>query len=431
LIRKVYISIFLICQLALGAQVQRDDLMQLTMDHFGSPAKGEVWWLKDMRGYFDHSHEVRMILATDNKVFKGAYEILSSKQRFFLDGNHDGQQIVLVESDSLGRNTGIIYGDMNEDKFYCTWSDPKKQEQYPLFLFTQSPYKNPCGNIGYAMHYQCRTYGNDSMRQITIVKYEDDVYMDVHYAKSKIRHKLSCQNDACSQFRHIPTSLEDQQEYRLDLATNAITIREGKLSKKIDLVFKRKLTFDCNTFMDFDTKNALIYPISNDKKFNTWVAQTFTSKYFIKDNSGIKRSADVDLSIADRMSVLNAGDVILDYMTDSIMSGVFFIQHSSTAKAIEVPFIWNFMKSKNINMQDMFDKGYLYDGTINKYIANIKSKDDDIREKYFSKCDYNIRTYTNEGILCRTPFHSIYGRDEILVPFSVFGKSINFKWLKN
>ena len=56
-------------------------------------------------------------------------------QGSFLDGNHDGEEIVLVESDSLGRSTGIIKGDMNDDKFYCSWSDVKNIEQYPLFLF--------------------------------------------------------------------------------------------------------------------------------------------------------------------------------------------------------------------------------------------------------------------------------------------------------
>ena len=82
--------------------------MNMAMEHFGKPEARSVWWLKDFKGYFDQNHAIRMVLATDNNAFKGAYEYLSSGEKFYLDGNYDGEQIVLVESDSLSRTTGIL-----------------------------------------------------------------------------------------------------------------------------------------------------------------------------------------------------------------------------------------------------------------------------------------------------------------------------------
>lgn len=391
---------------------QQDLLMEMAMEHFGKPDPKSVWWLKDLKGNFDQTHEIRMVLATDNTLFKGAYEILSSKEKFYLDGNYDGEQIVLVESDSLGRTTGIIKGDMNDDILYAEWSDPKNTVQLSVYAAAGgiSPY--PCGNIGWAHYLSVK--GPDSLKKISVIKYEDKVALQLFYPASSVLHEMECLDDECRLLSHTPQDLEDQTLYQLDIDKNTLI---GILDTKetlYQLKSVKSIYFDCSTYMDFDEKFSLVYPISASQKFNTWIVNEWVEKYGAARHH--KRQQG-NFSVSERLSHEEYGSFRLDFFNDKILSGLFTIQSSKYAQTTEIPITYWFEKEKSIAIQDLFLPGIDALAVIHEQVDSIKKMRLDNDEfATFSAADYQYITCTSLGLLCRTTFSTVYGQDTILLP---------------
>ncbi len=411
---------------------QKDILMDMTMERFGKQNDNHIWWIKDMHGYMDHTHEVRMILATDNIKFQGAYEILSSKQRFFLEGKHTGEQIELYETDSLDHVTGIIKGDMNDDKFYCEWFDQRTNNRMPLFVYHNSPSDNPCGNVGWAQYYKVKSTIIDSIHSISIVKKEAETYMTIGYKNCTKRYELECENDACTILRHLPSSLTEQDEMLINMKNNKIEFRSLEGRNSIDIFPSRKIYLNCKTYYDFDEKFSFLYPLNSDKKFNQYIDNLVVDKYM--DVSHHLYQAHEDHSLTERNIHGESGDIHLDLFNDTIVSGVFLFQGSNIYEVTEVPFIYNFDKRKAVDIKDMFVEKYLYKEEMERYVAEVKSKKKDINVDDFHKdTKYDLITLSPAGFKCKTAFNTIYGDDAITIPYEHFKfyykkKSIFDKW---
>jgi hypothetical protein len=409
------------------AQQEPDVLLQMAMQHFGKPNDTHAWWLKDMKGYLDHTHEIRMVLATDNVSFKGAYEIISSKQRFYLDGQYNGEQIVLLETDSLERPTGFIKGDMNDDRFYCEWTDRNSQSPVPLFLYHNRPSQNPCGNVGWAHYFKIQNKVVDSIQSLTVYKNEGETYMVINSKNSHIVHALECENDACTLLRHLPSSLTDLEEIVLDLEKNTLVFKSNEGENSIDILHTKSMYLNCKTYFDFDEKFSFIYPLTSDKKFNQYISSEVVDKYMGVSNH--EYQLQNVCSLADRNSHAEFGQIKIDWFSDTLISGLFIFQSSKVYEVTEVPFMYNFIKKRPITINALFDEKFSFTQAKNKIIADVKrlrnSNDDD----YFANANYDIVTLSPMGFKCRTAFNTLYGEDVIYIPYEVlrpYFKKFNF-----
>lgn len=391
---------------------QEDKLIEMAIDHFGKPDARSIWWLKDLSGFFDQTHEVRMVLATDNTVFKGAYEIKSSGEKFYLDGNYDGDQIILVETDSLGRTTGIIKGDMNDDEFYAEWSDPKNTIQLPINLSAAVSSPNPCGNIGWVHTFSVK--GPDSLKTVTVWKYEESIQLSLSYSHVRKIHDMECNDSDCKQLTHLTEDLEDQIRYELDLDKFHLMAESEQKDILYELKPVKSMYFDCLSYMDFDDKFSLVFPVSSSEKFNNWVRTAWSEKYGFSGRE-IKKQQNI-YSVSDRISHEEYGGVLIDYFDEKLFSGIFFIQSSKYPATSEIPFQYAFGKDKAFSVEDIFAEGV--DGKailLNEIAEKKKSRAEQDEYPQFSASDYSVWTINEEGIICRTSFSTIYGRDSIVI----------------
>jgi hypothetical protein len=401
------------------AEAKKDLLLEMAMERFGDLKNKGVWWLKDMKGFLDNTHEIRMVLATDNVKFKGAYEILSSRQRFYLEGEHTGEQIVLIEIDSLDNPTGSIRGDMNDDKFYCEWSTTKSKDAMPMFLYHNAPSPNPCGNVGWGHFFNVKSTIVDSIKSIAIFKKEMDAYMDIRSKHCVRRYNLECENDACTMLRHLPSSLMDQEEMIIDLRNNKIQFISIEGKNSIDILPKKSLYFNCNTYMDFDEKFSFLFPLTSDKKFNEYIYALAVDKYMGIGNHEYQSHEVV--SYSDRNIHMEYGDLKVDWFSDTLISGVFMFQSSKTHEVTEVPFSYHFMKKRPIEWKDIFIEKFSFFEEKKKFISDYKKKKDNNQdEDYFKDQEYNIVTFTPDGFKCKTVFNTLYGEDAIVIPYRYF-----------
>ena len=391
---------------------QKDPLMEMAMEHFGKPEAKSVWWLKDFKGFYDQCHEIRMVLATDNNSFKGAYEFLSSGEKFYLDGNYDGEQIILVESDSLGRTTGIFKGDMNDDAFYAEWSDPKNIAQVTVYLSTGKPSVFPCGNIGWAHHYSAK--GPDSLKKVSVWKYEDQVQILLFYPGSHRRIEMECLDDQCQELNQLTGDIDDESHWNLSIDKQSLINVIDQKEYLYNLKSNKSIYFDCKTFMDFDDKYSLVYPISGSIKFNNWVMSAWTDKY---SNSGkYSHKQQNNFSVSDRVSHEEYGNVILDFFNDKLISGVFTIQSSKYAEATEIPFTYLFEKDKEVSIAEIFLPEVAQDSVVEQLVKEIKvDRADGDEFSRYAAGTYRILSISAEGLVCRTPFSTLYGQDKIVL----------------
>lgn len=396
-----------------GYAQERDDLLDMALTHFDAVKNENVWWLKDMKGFLDHTHEVRMVLATDNETFRGAYEILSSKQRFYLDGNHDGEQIVLTETDSSGITTGIIRGDMNDDKFYCEWSDLKNIEQLNLFLYTNSPSQNPCGNIGWIKNY---TINKDSIKNIVLYKKEEVVKLKIQYLHSRQEFVLDCEDDACNKMANYGTSYDTEKEIFIDQSKKEIKIKTLSGENKYSMNESNGMYFNCKSFMDFERRFSFIYTLTSNTKFNEYINYNFIDKYMSPDT---RKKEGEDVSRHDRFAHCEYGDIIIDLFNDTLISGMYILQSSKHNEVTELPFTYFFKKKKEFDFYDFYVDTF-------DFKESIKAKIDEFKKTKtkqggpFAGAEYPYVTLSDNGYLCRTKFNTIYGRDEIVIPYKEF-----------
>lgn len=404
--KRIYILSLLLILSSLSSFGQKDELLDMAMTHFGTENQQKTWWLKDFTGYLDYAHEVRMVIATDNEIYKGAYELKSSGLRFYIDGHLEDDDIHFVETDINGRITGYISGQLNEDKFYCTWSDIKNIEQLDLYLYDLNAIGSIENYLGWIEFYRA-TNVNDVANTFTLQYKEGDYTLNLGGKKIL----MECNDDACATLSNISAFKENTDEVLLDRIHRSVLFKSINNEQKINLQIANKIKFTTQAFMDFDERVSAIYPQNDNQKFNNW-SQLFFQSLFNKETFEDITKTKND-AISERCKHQFVGDIIVDMATDSLFSGLYFVQSSAKTSVAETPFCYDLRKNKimDIHAALIIDDRWQ---TFLQTKANESMKDGDA----IKKTNFSIYTLCEIGLKCRTPFNTITGREELIIPYS-------------
>jgi threonyl-tRNA synthetase len=170
-----------------------------------------------------------------------------------------------------------------------------------------------------------------------------------------------------------------------------------------------KITFTNNAYIDFDEKISVVFPKSDNVKFTNWSNSYFTS-LFNKETYEYIKKTNSD-AISERYKYAYLGDIEIDYLSDSIVSGLFTIQTTSYDRVVENTFCYDFKKNKKIEIEDAL--------LINEEFKNlIKEKSKAMNYTTEHPLEYTHFSIVESGIKCRTPFNTITGREEMILPYS-------------
>jgi hypothetical protein len=416
-----YLIIFSLFSIGLLGQSKSGILESMALNDF-KPANKNIWWLKDMKGYLDHIHPIRMVLATDNKIFKGAYELLNSGERFHLEGNFEGNEVVLIETDSLDRVTGYIKGDIIDDRFYAKWSDTKNFASYPIYVNSE-PKIEVCGNLGWARYYTNVNIFQDSLVSIFISKEEDNYKATINYKYSSHKAILEPEDENGNQLRYVPEPFSGRDEMIIDLKNSAINFLRKKIRKPIQLQKKNEVILNCKSYFDFNHNIAYSYPILIDKKISDNIQDEIINRYMNTHKEVLKPHEN--FTIAQRAEHQELGYFRFNYLNDTMLSGVFFFQSSVHDEIMELPFNYVFKSRKEVKFNEGFIDKYNFSQDVVKYI-NEKIESEKIKSDFKAE-QYSIFLLDKDGVKCKTPFHVINGDDEIIIPYAYFTSKIKKK----
>lgn len=403
---RLYILPLLMIISSISGFGQKDELLEMAIAHFGTDNQQKTWWLKDFTGYLDYAHEVRMVIATDNEIYKGAYELKSSGLRFYIDGHLEDEDIHFVETDINGRTTGYISGQLNEDKFYCTWSDIKNIEQLDLYLYDLNTSSSLENYLGWLEFYRAVNV-NDVANTFTL-QYKEGVY-SLYAGGRKVL--MECNDDACATLSNISAFRENTDEIFLDRIHRSVSIKTIHNEEKINLKIANKIQFTTQSFMDFDERVSAVYPKNDNQKFNAW-SQLFFMNLFNKETFEFITKTKND-AISERCKHQYVGDILVDLATDSIFSGLYFVQSSAKTTVAETPFCYDLKKNKVIDLKEALILDDKWDSFL-KAKANELMKDGEP----VKKSNFSLFTLCDLGLKCRSPFNTITGREELIIPYT-------------
>jgi hypothetical protein len=386
------------------------------------PSNKNIWWLKDMTGHVGYAHPIRIVLATDNKVFKGAYEMLQSGEKFNLEGSFEGDEIVLIETDSLDRVTGYIKGDMFDDRFYAKWSDPKNFSTLPIFVTSQKR-NEVCGNLGWAKYYVNESVFLDSMVSLVVMKNEDKHDIIINYKNSTIYGALESEDENGNQLRYVPEAFSGNEEMIIDIKNNLVKFLRSKIKKPLTLVKKKEVILNCRSLLNFDHNISYTFPIIGEKKFDDYVATEIVNKY-MEFSSDVFKPHD-DLSISERAQHQEVGNFKFNYLNDTLLSGVFFFQSSKHSQILELPFNYIFKAKKEYKFNEGFVEKYDFTKDVLSYLNEMKAKPKSFMD--FAPEKYNMFLLDKNGVKCKTPFDIINGDDAVTIPYAYFTSKLKKK----
>ncbi len=394
---------------------QKDaSLIEIALKDF-KPANKNIWWLKDMHGHIDHTHEIHMVLATDNNFFKGAYRLESSGEIFFLEGNHNGAEIVLVETDKLDRLTGYVIGEMADDKFYCKWYDSHKIQSLPIFVSGVAPVGvSPCSNVGWTHHYTNVDLTKDSLISMIVAKNQGSVKGTFVYPSHSFEANLQEENDDFSLLRFVPKALQQVPEMVIDLNKQTTTVVTNRKNKSFGISKKNGVNLICRSFMNFEHNISYTYPQFGQKKLDEYLQQNFIDKYMTLEKQLVV--SHEDQSINDRLSHTEFGTFKNMFVNDTLVSGIFFFQSSKHDQIIEIPFNYLLKRKEVFSFDKVTLPNLNMSAEIDAYIDELINKNPN---SYSSKkgSDFLIHTFNHEGLSCKTAFNPIYGDETIIVPY--------------
>ena len=416
-VRTIFVAVLLfiitlssICQISNQAG---EDLVKLAMKNF-KPPSNKPFWVKDMRGYFDGRHEIRMVLVTDNKEFHGCYQFLTSSTIFILEGEFSGNEIILNEYNENGKITGIIKGDMDDNAFYGEWSDIKNIERTPLELFIDSPYSKPCGSLGWIKYVRGNPKG---INEITIKKIGEEKSITFDYDNKYYSFDLECSDLDCTQLFAEKNLNDNLISLNISLVKEVFSLffKSDEITTSISESTSRSLELDCISYADYCNRSDVIVPKSRSPKFNKWVSQKLIP--FDKKCGANIKTLD-DGTILDRFVTLAHGTIKVDLFNDTLFSGLFVFQSSDASQLIEVPFIYDLGKDKELSLADFYRSNDVLKKSIDSMIIDSRSKsfqDDD--QSYFRNAVFDLHTLGDQGIICRNKFNTIYGQKSLVLPY--------------
>ena len=91
---------------------------------------GKVLWLKHYKGRFDGINTISVSLAYDGKDCKGMMTYLSSKEKFNLEGDINGNEINLEEKGNNGKVSAVILGTMEGKQIEADWITVENNLKY-------------------------------------------------------------------------------------------------------------------------------------------------------------------------------------------------------------------------------------------------------------------------------------------------------------
>lgn len=400
------------------------------------PVNVKDLWINNLSGTLDGKHIIDMIIGTDGHICKGLYTLRNSGTTFFFEGDDNNHQLKMVEMTPDNRASGFIFGQYDGEIFSGIWANADKSLHLPMNLSFVDGFDMNQKYHCHLHHWQ-RIYGgkieNKSLN-IHISRLDDRFFIDVIMDSIQVKDIFPAKDnrvDVLVLKSHL--GIINNKSLVIDTAdlskVSLVSLDETGYEVSSILKAEAILDFECYEYADYHSRFLVQKPILGNKKFDLWMEKNIknyvdecleTFRTFKPENIGTK----------ERWIQYAEGWVEVDLFQKEMISGTIYLHSSLQSNTKKIPFIFDTKSGKEITLQDLF----LKDFNANDYFKNVilaKKKEvswsTEIIE-WVKNQAFNYVTLKTEGISFKTEFNTVFGEQEILIPFNTVEQNLKNKY---
>jgi hypothetical protein len=437
LFHSKYISILIIVQIWSGVLVgQRTFTKADVREMF--PANTKNLWINYLSGSIDNKHTADMIIGTDGHTCKGLYTMRSSKTTFFFEGEEREKQLHLAEMNGDARFTGFLNGQYDGASFVGQWMNKDQNIVLPVKLDLVNAFENFTPNKK-LLHQWNRIFvgavAGKSLK-LQIAKNENSYQGILSDGENERKRETTAGTGSRVEMLRFDFNNSVFSDKWIMLDTSNL--------EKVDVIYpdqdgyemvttlrtENLIEYDLYEYADYNSRLECIRPVTGSKRFDSWMNSVF-KKWLDHNLKSLKNIEKDDVGTNERWVQCAHGWVEVTYFDGMLISGTVYMQTSWDQETAKIPFIYDLRYGRALNLQDIFDNKFdskeyfrilvpdLVKST--SWGAGIKS--------WVVNQNFDHVCLKDEGIGFSTPYSTIYGEREIVVPYTSIQQNLRARYV--
>ena len=377
-------------------------------------------------GYFDNKIYVDMYLASDPYEWVGFLLFSGGQLRFELEGGWVGDQLILLEYDVEGSQTGSWKIQLQREQYHGWWTNPDGSMDFNLVMYNEV--WNPDFRKEWYNQYDYFSGKQDMGKWFVEMQQNQTDILDIRIFESTTEQYLNvdwnCQNANCSQLalrvndprkRGVITEFEAGLSHQyLDLQKKAMPATAVQLDRKGS--YHTLL----HTFMDDQVWLSLECPQSQDPAFQLMIGgmadRLFDSLQLVLQD---RISGDEEKSLRWKYFIQAWFEV--HYWDDSYLSGRWVVQNSWEERTQSYLVNFSIKNGRIMTFTDQFRTDFDWDFFLLHYVQDEVKKlpayKDPVLRPMLQKAEFRHLGISREGLLLSSDFNTLYGTFELIIPF--------------
>jgi hypothetical protein len=393
---------------------------------FEQPAS--IQWIKSMKGRIDDVSLVDVTLGFDGHNCRGYLTYIKSHNRFRLLGTLQNNQITLEEHDPSNALTGTLEGTFTGRKLDASWTNAdntigsRLEAEEPMPGQTIS---TGCGENKWVNRYITRYNGaradmviirmhNGAMEGFLWVEADSKTYQ----LKGELKPDASYEMEALLPNGKIAGilqgSLKNQQN------TDCTWVGSGE-KRTFNFAIKDKLQLGCYDYADYRSSYDAIYPRPACVACNTWLDQQVNA--WVNQCKNTMAGLKEPLTPASRNTYRASCWADIACWTENVFTGYLTFTDTKSEQSQGKSFNFDLRAGKEISMNDLFNKNFnakaYFEAYAKKEAPKLPQFAADVKyREWITKEGFPLFALRRDGLELSTLFHSVYGRQLLLIPYS-------------
>ena len=391
-------------------------------------------------GRMDDINTVKMTLSCIGSNCSGEFIYIKSGDRFRLAGTINGNQIQLEEYDRNNQRSGFIKGKYMGNAIQAVWENTTQTVGSKVLFKETTPQTtdySDCGANKWIHSYS----GQIDKKEVELVLQKIDnqrIVGAAYFLKDKtkyaIRGELNSNNNLVLNLID-PTNQNQlgsiRAIYKNGQELNASFYNSNNSQSFASLQLDSYIEMNCIEYADYFSNYDFLYPKSHDPLFDQimsflikdWIQECKTTSSSIRNNP-----SRPDLRASQRGYAWTE----ITQFKDHFLSGLLTFHNTWNEEKMTKAFNYDFANKASIELEDIFKRKFDYRTYIKDYIrasllADNTYKYDISYQAWMDQQNFTLFTVGKEGLEFFTDFHSIYGRQSVVLPYKKIKSNVKKK----
>ncbi len=394
---------------------------------FDKPA--EVKWVKYFKGRMDDAALVDVALGFDGRNCRGYLTYVRSKVRFQLAGNLDSAGFRLQERLLAGSSpTGMLQGKFKNKHLEAEWTNYDNTLGSRLEADEMGPGQTlnlTCGDNKWANRYVGR-YNAAGIELMLSRVNNGDLYGMLWVESDGKTYDVQGSIDVNGNYaleavlgERVVAQLQGILKPQMPTDCNWVGSGEKRTFK---FTPKDNFIMGCFEYGDYLAQYDALYPRTACPACNTWLDQQ-AANWMARCKTMLATKKDLLMPSTRSLYRASCWSEITCW-TDNIFAGYLTFSDTWSDQAQGTSYNFDLKSGKNIAYEDLFTKGFNARAWLSEYGRKEMPKmpqfaSDPMYREWLTKEGFPQFTLRREGLEISTLFHPRYGRQALLVPYSL------------